>query len=140
MGHIADGDVSRQVLCAKWYHITDKMTSIVEFYNRPSTLLLTVPPVPMPDMRAGMDVWTPWPMIRPNVKAHTYELDLARARLWAIIRDMLEFQSQHGAAVRDAKYLDAVEVLYSRYQAWMSSLVLSLRSSYLQSQQQILTQ
>ena len=79
-------------------------------------------------------------MIRPNVKAHTYELDLARARLWAIIRDMLEFQSQHGAAVRDAKYLDAVEVLYSRYQAWMSSLDLSLRSSYLQSQQQILTQ
>lgn len=72
--------------------------------------------------------------------ARTYELDLARNRLWAIIRDMLEFQQKHGGAARDAQYLDAVQVLHARYQDWMSSLDPWLQSDKLVSQQQILTQ
>jgi len=79
-------------------------------------------------------------MARPKVKAHTYELDVARARLWAIIRDMLEVQRQHGAAAQDTQYLDAAKVLYSRYQDWMRSLDPWLQSCELTSQQQILTQ
>lgn len=85
-----------------------------------------------------MDEWSPWPMTRPRLMAHTYESNIARARLWAIVRDMLDFQKKQGAAAMDTQYLDAVQAIYARYQDWMGSLDQRLRSRELVPQQHIL--
>jgi hypothetical protein len=80
-------------------------------------------------------------MTKPNLKARTCELEMARARFWVIVRDMLELQKKHGVAVAgNSEYLEAAQAIYARYQDWMSSLEPWLRSCEIASQQQILTQ
>lgn len=116
----------------------DKISSNMIFYVKTLPLLLTEPPVPVPAVGAGMDEWSPWPMTRPNLMARTYESNMARAQLWAIVRDMLDFQKKHGAPATDTQYLDAVQAIYARYQDWTSSLDQRLRSCELPPQQHIL--
>lgn len=113
---------------------------MVELYVRPSVLLLTVPPVPIPPSRVSMDEWSSWPMTRPKVLARTYDLNVARANLGAIIRDMLEFQKKHGAAAMGPDYLDAAQAIYAQYRDWMGSLEPRLQSCELASQQHLLLQ
>jgi hypothetical protein len=80
-------------------------------------------------------------MTRPKLRARTCELELARARLGVIIRDMLELQKKHGAAAAgDRQYLEAAQAIHARYQDWMHSLEPWLRSCKIASQQQIITQ
>ena len=88
-----------------------------------------------------MDEWSPWPLSRPKLRARTYELETARARLGVTVRDMLELQKKHGAAAAgDSQYLNAAQALYARYQDWMSSLDPLLQSCEFASQQQIIAQ
>ena len=72
--------------------------------------------------------------------AQTYQLNLARAQLGVIMRDMLEVQRRHGTAAVDEQYLDVAQTMYARYQDWMNSLEPTLRSCELVSQQHILLQ
>lgn len=95
---------------------------MVELYVRPSTLVLTTPPAPLPSTRAGVDIWSPWPMTTPRLSARTDELNMARAELGVIMRDMLGLQQQHGTAAMDSQYTNAARFLHTRYQDWMGSL------------------
>jgi hypothetical protein len=79
-------------------------------------------------------------MTRPKVKAQTHQLNLARAQLGVIMRDMLELQRRHATAAVDEQYLDRAQTMYARYQDWMNSLESTLRSCELASQQHILLQ
>lgn len=81
------------------YFLIDDMFSFNELYLRSSALLLLEPPVPLPSLYFGTDEWSPWPMTRPKIVARQYELDIARAQLGVIIRDMLDFQTANGASI-----------------------------------------
>lgn len=116
------------------------MSSFNELSMRSSTLLVSEPPFSLRSLPFGADEWLPWPMTTPKVVAYTYELDIARAQLGVIIRDMLEFQAKHRSAARHTEYLDSAEVIHARYRNWESSLSHQLQSCELASQQQILLQ
>jgi len=116
------------------------MSSMVELYVRPSTLLLKEPPVSMPAFGAGTDEWSPWPMKRPRILARTNKLNVARARLGVIIRDMLELQQKHGTTALKTQYLSGASAIYARFQDWMHSLEHKLQSCELATQQLILLQ
>jgi hypothetical protein len=107
---------------------------------RPSTLLLTLPPVPPPYLRVGTDEWSPWPMTQLKLAAHTDEIGAANVQLDAIIRDMLNLQREVGSADIDESYLQASLSLHRRYQHWMDSLEYGLQSCGIASQQHILLQ
>jgi len=79
-------------------------------------------------------------MTRPKIVARAYELDIARAQLGVIIRDMLDFQTERRSATRGTEYLSSAGEIYARYQNWMSSLGHRIQSCELASQQQILLQ
>lgn len=125
---------------ARQYCMIDMMYSLVELYVRPSTLLLTTPPLPLPSLRVGVDEWSPWPMTTVKLQARTDDLNMARAKLGIIMRDMLEFQQKHEAAAMNEQYMTAVHSLHIRYQDWMSSLKHGLQSCDVASQQHILLQ
>lgn len=125
---------------ARQYCMIDMMYSLVELYVRPSTLLLTTPPVPLPSLRVGVDKWSPWPMTTVKLQARTDDLNMARAELGVIIREMLEFQQKHGAAAINEQYINAAHSLHTRYQDWKSSLKHGLQSCDFASQQHILLQ
>lgn len=116
------------------------MSSMTELYLRPMTLLVTVPPVPLPFSRSGTDEWSPWPMQTPNLQAHTYEINVARTRLGAIIRKMLELQQKYGNGPMDVQYLNEARSLHAQYQQWLDTLEPDLRSCERASQQHILLQ
>lgn len=110
------------------------MTSLVELYVRPSTLLLTTPPVPLPSLRVGSkDEWSPWPMTTLKLPARTDELNMARAKLGILVREMLELQQ-----TVDEQYLTKAQSLHQRYQDWCDSLEYGLQSTDFASQQHIL--
>jgi len=96
--------------------------------------------MPMPPLGAGTDEWSPWPMTRPQILAHPDKLNIARARLGVIIRDMLELQKKHGTADLDPRYLSGALAMYARFQDWMHSLEQKLQSCELATQQHILLQ
>jgi hypothetical protein len=120
--------------------IINDMSSTAKLYVRPSALSLTAPPVPTPSLRVGTDEWTPWPMVRPKLSAHTDEMIAARARLDFIICDMLELQQKFATARIDEMYLQASVSLHERYQDWMGSLEHGLQPCGLASQHHILLQ
>jgi hypothetical protein len=124
----------------QWGRVINNIFSTVELYVRPSTLLLSVPPVPRPCLRVGTDEWSPWPMTRPRLSAHTDEIMVARAKLDLIIRDMLELQQKLGNTRIDESYLRASQSLHRRYKDWMESLEYGLQSCEIASQQHILLQ
>jgi len=138
VGRFALCNVSSYVL--KLFVLDGTSYSNVELYVRPSTLLLSEPPVPMPSSRDSTDEWSPWPVTRPKVLAQTDKLNMARARLGVIIRDMLELQRRHGAVAMDTEYLDAAQTMYARYQDWMNFLEPTIQTCELASQQHILLQ
>ncbi|KAI6808850.1 hypothetical protein KC340_g18296 [Hortaea werneckii] len=115
-----------------------EFATMTELYIRPMHLLVTVPPVPMPVPPIVRDEWSPWPMRTPNLQAHTYEIQAARTRLGAIIREMLQLQRKCGNAPMDVEYLSEAQSLHVRYQEWLNTLEPCLRSCERASQQHIL--
>lgn len=109
-------------------------------YLRPMTLLVTVPPVPIPFPRIGTDEWSPWPMKTPNLQARTYDINAARTRLGVIIRMMLELQQKYEHTPMDVQYLNESQSLHERYQEWLDTLEPGLRFCERASQQHILLQ
>lgn len=116
------------------------MSSMTELYIRPMHLFVTVPPVPIPFPPIGRDEWSPWPAKTPNLQARTYEINAARTRLGAIIREMLELQQKYANAPMDVEYLSEAQSLHVRYQEWLNTLEPCLRSCERASQQHILLQ
>lgn len=83
----------------------------------------------MPSLRVGLDEWSPWPLTRPKLLAHTDEIIMARARLDVIIRDMIDLQQKYVTTAMDERYLDVVPVMHKHYQDWMISLRQGLQLS-----------
>lgn len=79
-------------------------------------------------------------MTTVKLQARTDELNIARAELGVIMRDMLELQQKHGTAAMVAQYTNAAQLLHTRYQDWIGSLQRGLKSCEVASQQHILLQ
>lgn len=90
------------------------------------------------NLRVGKDDWSPWPLTRPNLTAHTDEIIMARAQLGVIMRDMAELQRKHGTTAMDKRYVNALTSMHRRYQDWMNSLEYGLQSCEFASQQLLL--
>lgn len=117
-----------------------KMPSIMELCTTPSPTYInrTAGANTILNLRVGKDDWSPWPLTRPNLPAHTDEIIMARAQLGVIMRDMAELQRKHGTTAMDKRYVNALTSMHRRYQDWMNSLEYGLQSCEFASQQLLL--